>query len=357
MRPEVAETEDVVRIITKIVLTVCVPGVVPSVSPACAGCGQTRRPLTMVILEIREPLAHAYSTRPTQPNSAVGMQGNSLSTLFEGFKAYKGRDQQVCLFRPWLNTERLLRSLRRLCLPVSGQSALEGERDFDKQELLECIRRLIEVDKDWVPDGHGSSLCVRPVLIGNEGAGAGPLAGNLWLRHRLSDLPSASNPVRRQGERKLPRLTGEKGREPHPHSSFSSETPHSHHGEMARAYPALPEQAEGYSVRSQDPQLEVSCVTLPAVPSRIGSADTHEKCHKKSPPSPLSLPGPLLPQQGEPPLSAGDISFPARSHTPLSRIDVRSPLIGDPKDRLSPNLLQSWRRTATQESPAIETRI
>lgn len=56
MRPEVAETEDVVRIITKIVLTVCVPGVVPSVSPACAGCGQTRRPLTMVILEIREPL-------------------------------------------------------------------------------------------------------------------------------------------------------------------------------------------------------------------------------------------------------------------------------------------------------------
>lgn len=52
MRPEIAETEDVVRI----VLTACVPGVVPSVSPACAGCGQTRRHLTMVIWEIREPL-------------------------------------------------------------------------------------------------------------------------------------------------------------------------------------------------------------------------------------------------------------------------------------------------------------
>ncbi|KAH0504738.1 Branched-chain-amino-acid aminotransferase, mitochondrial [Microtus ochrogaster] len=77
--------------------------------------------------------------------------------LFEGLKAYKGRDQQVRLFRPWLNMDRMLRSARRLCLP-----------DFDKQELLECIRRLIEVDKDWVPDSHGSSLYVRPVLIGNE---------------------------------------------------------------------------------------------------------------------------------------------------------------------------------------------
>ncbi|XP_051005642.1 branched-chain-amino-acid aminotransferase, mitochondrial [Acomys russatus] len=77
--------------------------------------------------------------------------------LFEGLKAFKGRDQQVRLFRPWLNMDRMLRSARRLCLP-----------GFDKQELLECIRRLIEVDKDWVPEGNGASLYVRPVLIGNE---------------------------------------------------------------------------------------------------------------------------------------------------------------------------------------------
>lgn len=45
---------------------------------------------------------------------------------------------------------------------------MESTQDFDKQELLECIRQLIEVDKDWVPDGNGTSLYVRPVLIGNE---------------------------------------------------------------------------------------------------------------------------------------------------------------------------------------------
>uniref|UniRef100_A0A8C8YA27 Branched-chain-amino-acid aminotransferase n=1 Tax=Prolemur simus TaxID=1328070 RepID=A0A8C8YA27_PROSS len=77
--------------------------------------------------------------------------------LFEGMKAFKGGDRRVRLFRPWLNMDRMLRSALRLCLP-----------SFDKGELLECIRRLIEVDKDWVPDGAGTSLYVRPVLLGNE---------------------------------------------------------------------------------------------------------------------------------------------------------------------------------------------
>ncbi|XP_047385217.1 branched-chain-amino-acid aminotransferase, mitochondrial isoform X2 [Sciurus carolinensis] len=77
--------------------------------------------------------------------------------LFEGMKAFKGADQQVRLFRPWLNMDRMLRTALRLCLP-----------SFDKVELLECIRRLIEVDKAWVPERVGTSLYVRPVLMGNE---------------------------------------------------------------------------------------------------------------------------------------------------------------------------------------------
>ncbi|XP_065754888.1 branched-chain-amino-acid aminotransferase, mitochondrial isoform X2 [Phocoena phocoena] len=39
--------------------------------------------------------------------------------LFEGMKAFKGRDQCVRLFRPWLNMDRMLRSALRLCLPPS----------------------------------------------------------------------------------------------------------------------------------------------------------------------------------------------------------------------------------------------
>lgn len=41
-------------------------------------------------------------------------------------------------------------------------------QSFDKVELLECIRRLVEVDKDWVPDSVGASLYVRPAFLGNE---------------------------------------------------------------------------------------------------------------------------------------------------------------------------------------------
>lgn len=101
-------------------------------------------------------------------------------------KAFKGNDQQVRLFRPWLNMDRMLRSALRLCLPVRGPWQLAGggrgvgqgphrppehqnsTQSFDKVELLECIRRLVDVDRDWVPDDTGSSLYVRPVLIGNE---------------------------------------------------------------------------------------------------------------------------------------------------------------------------------------------
>nr|XP_025705753.1 branched-chain-amino-acid aminotransferase, mitochondrial [Callorhinus ursinus] len=42
--------------------------------------------------------------------------------LFEGMKAFKGSDQRVRLFRPWLNMDRMLRSALRLCLPVRVDS-------------------------------------------------------------------------------------------------------------------------------------------------------------------------------------------------------------------------------------------
>lgn len=79
--------------------------------------------------------------------------------LFEGMKAFRGKDQRVRLFRPWLNMDRMLRSALRICLP-----------SFDKLELLECIRRLVEVDQDWVPSGEHkkNSLYIRPTFIGNE---------------------------------------------------------------------------------------------------------------------------------------------------------------------------------------------
>ncbi|XP_023269610.1 branched-chain-amino-acid aminotransferase, cytosolic-like isoform X1 [Seriola lalandi dorsalis] len=77
--------------------------------------------------------------------------------LFEGMKAFRGVDNHIRLFRPMLNMERMHRSTDRSCLPL-----------FDKGELLECIRKLVEVDQEWVPYSQDASLYIRPTFIGIE---------------------------------------------------------------------------------------------------------------------------------------------------------------------------------------------
>lgn len=39
---------------------------------------------------------------------------------------------------------------------------------FEKSELLECIKKLVEVDQEWVPYSQDASLYIRPTFIGTE---------------------------------------------------------------------------------------------------------------------------------------------------------------------------------------------
>lgn len=39
---------------------------------------------------------------------------------------------------------------------------------FDQSELLECIRRLVEIDQDWVPHSDSASVYIRPTFISTE---------------------------------------------------------------------------------------------------------------------------------------------------------------------------------------------
>ncbi|RWS24970.1 branched-chain-amino-acid aminotransferase: cytosolic-like protein [Leptotrombidium deliense] len=78
--------------------------------------------------------------------------------LFEGMKAYRGFDNKIRLFRPDLNMKRMLSSAERLSLPL-----------FDAEQLLECMKKLIKIDVDWIPEAkHNASLYIRPTLIGVE---------------------------------------------------------------------------------------------------------------------------------------------------------------------------------------------
>ena len=95
-----------------------------------------------------------YGPLSLSPAASVLHYGTEV---FEGMKAYRRPDGGVQLFRPWDNVERLNKSCDRLSLP-----------QLDPGDALEAIRRLVEVDQDWVPSAPGTSLYIRPFLFSTD---------------------------------------------------------------------------------------------------------------------------------------------------------------------------------------------
>ncbi len=79
--------------------------------------------------------------------------------IFEGMKAYRGKDDSIYLFRPEDNFKRFNVSAERLCMP-------EVEIDF----VMEALKKLVLLEKDWIPHGSGTSLYIRPTMIATEAA-------------------------------------------------------------------------------------------------------------------------------------------------------------------------------------------
>eukprot|EP01099_Mayorella_cantabrigiensis_P002730 TRINITY_DN2205_c0_g1_i2.p1 TRINITY_DN2205_c0_g1~~TRINITY_DN2205_c0_g1_i2.p1 ORF type:complete len:432 (-),score=91.01 TRINITY_DN2205_c0_g1_i2:298-1533(-) len=98
-----------------------------------------------------KPRILPYSQISIYPSAAALHYGLEC---FEGMKAYKDASGEVRLFRPDKNIERFQTSSTRLTLPT-----------FDNNELLEAIKRLVDIDRDWVPAQRGYSLYIRPFAI------------------------------------------------------------------------------------------------------------------------------------------------------------------------------------------------
>jgi branched-chain amino acid aminotransferase len=77
--------------------------------------------------------------------------------VFEGMKAFKMVDGKTCLFRPLKHHQRLNRSLARMCMPA-----------IPEELFLESLVTLLETDKNWIPNGEGDSLYIRPVVFATE---------------------------------------------------------------------------------------------------------------------------------------------------------------------------------------------
>jgi branched-chain amino acid aminotransferase len=77
--------------------------------------------------------------------------------VFEGLKAYRWKNGEIYFFRPMKNLERMNASAERLVM-----------QPFDSTFVLEAMKELVKVEKDWVPKSPGTSLYIRPTYIGTK---------------------------------------------------------------------------------------------------------------------------------------------------------------------------------------------
>lgn len=78
-------------------------------------------------------------------------------SIFEGMKAFRTENDEIALFRPEKNMQRLQLSAERMCMPP-----------IPDEVFMEGLRQLIEIDKSWVPKGKDKSLYIRPYQFGDE---------------------------------------------------------------------------------------------------------------------------------------------------------------------------------------------
>lgn len=91
-------------------------------------------------------------------------------TIFEGLKAYRTKDNRVVMFRPDENMKRLNQSCDRLCIPR-----------IDEELALEALKKLVDIDRNWVPDAPGTSLYIRPFIYATD-----PYLGSARPAHIIS---------------------------------------------------------------------------------------------------------------------------------------------------------------------------
>lgn len=98
-----------------------------------------------------KPVIKPYEPFLIDPSAKVFHYGQAI---FEGMKAYKDAQGDVWLFRPDENYRRFNKSAARLAMP-----------EVPEDVFMEGMKKLIDIDREWVKHGEGSSLYIRPFMI------------------------------------------------------------------------------------------------------------------------------------------------------------------------------------------------
>ncbi len=101
-----------------------------------------------------DPRIVPYGPLSLDPATTVFHYGQAI---FEGLKAYSAADGRKLIFRPRKNMERLNNSCERIAMAA-----------VDVDFFVEAIKTLVRVDKDWIPTEPGTSLYIRPFIIGTD---------------------------------------------------------------------------------------------------------------------------------------------------------------------------------------------
>ena len=96
-----------------------------------------------------------YQPISVSPASRVFHYGQAC---FEGMKAFKDDNNDVWLFRPTENYNRIIKSSERLAMPK-----------FPKELFFDGLNALLKMDAQWIKTGIGNSLYIRPFIFASEG--------------------------------------------------------------------------------------------------------------------------------------------------------------------------------------------
>ena len=96
-----------------------------------------------------------YQPISVSPASRVFHYGQAC---FEGMKAFKDDNNDVWLFRPHENYNRIIKSSVRLAMPK-----------FPEKLFFEGLNTLLKMDAQWIKTGIGNSLYIRPFIFASEG--------------------------------------------------------------------------------------------------------------------------------------------------------------------------------------------
>ena len=149
-----------------------------------------------------DPRIVPYAPFPLDPATVVF---HYAQELFEGLKAYRTAGNQIQLFRPECNGQRMQDSSDRMCIPK-----------IPVEDFVQAVKALVEVEKDWVPHAADASLYIRPFVFATD-VGLGVHASKRYI-FSIICMPSGAyyaegiDPVRIYVEdeyiRAAPGLTG-----------------------------------------------------------------------------------------------------------------------------------------------------